>query len=401
MLPCDPRGNIADGKGGDLFEAMSRSAAARSLRSARFRQGKEEIDARGAGGAGRRAHPLRRPSAGADITRPRRTASPRRSWAIAASALRLQARRPHGRSADGRRGGYSRTVLSAVFPRVVLSDYMSWLSKRNFDVVGAQLPHGAARPCDTSGARRDPSTEDDNNKADGAAEAVALARSLPTSRTLNHRTSTGDFADGRRAKRGDCGGHADAVAACCLSRPLHHQRRPADDAAGRRQHQIPIPSITRTTACRSAGGRRWTRSGPPPGAGSTSPRGSQRGRPAAARARLSCSDPSSYKAIAHLPLRKSWRSCGSRRAKAILSEMATATDDPLFFRRTTTRSTARQSARLASSRGERSARGPGDGQAAGGACAATPARCRMKAAACSMCRSSTISTVTSTPRGRC
>src|SRR3954467_15263619 len=91
-------------------------------------------------------------------------------------------------------------VLSAGIPWAWESfpDYMDWLSQRNFDMdIGAQLPHAALRVyvMGERGARRDPSTAEDNKAmAALAGEAVrAGALGFSTSRTLNHRTSTGDF----------------------------------------------------------------------------------------------------------------------------------------------------------------------------------------------------------------
>ena len=91
-------------------------------------------------------------------------------------------------------------VLSAGIPWEWESfpDYMDWLSKRSFDIdVGAQLPHAALRVyvMGERGARRDPATAEDNKAmAALAADAVrAGALGFSTSRTLNHRTSTGDF----------------------------------------------------------------------------------------------------------------------------------------------------------------------------------------------------------------
>src|SRR4051795_12997200 len=86
-------GNIADGLGGDLFEADIAIKDGRISEVGKISaKGKEEIDARGSWS--RRALSTFTPitmarSPGARTSRrPRRTASPRRSWAIAASALR-------------------------------------------------------------------------------------------------------------------------------------------------------------------------------------------------------------------------------------------------------------------------------------------------------------------------
>jgi N-acyl-D-aspartate/D-glutamate deacylase len=91
-------------------------------------------------------------------------------------------------------------VLSAGIPWAWESfpDYMDWLSQRNFDVdIGAQLPHAALRVyvMGERGANRDPATSEDNRAmAALAGDAVrAGALGFSTSRTLNHRTSTGDF----------------------------------------------------------------------------------------------------------------------------------------------------------------------------------------------------------------
>src|SRR3979411_884158 len=91
-------------------------------------------------------------------------------------------------------------VLSSGIPWAWESfpDYMEWLSKRSFDIdVGAQLPHAALRVyvMGERGARRDPSTPEDNKAmAALAGDAVrAGALGVSPSRTLNHRTSTGDY----------------------------------------------------------------------------------------------------------------------------------------------------------------------------------------------------------------
>ena len=75
---------------------------------------------------------------------------------------------------------------------------LDWLAQREFDIdIGAQLPHAALRVyvMGERGARRDPATPEDNSAmAEFAARAVrAGALGFSTSRTLNHRTSTGDY----------------------------------------------------------------------------------------------------------------------------------------------------------------------------------------------------------------
>ena len=91
-------------------------------------------------------------------------------------------------------------MLSAGLPWAWESfpDYMDWLSQRSFDMdIGAQLPHAALRVyvMGERGARRDPATAEDNSAMAALAEDAVRAGALgfSTSRTLNHRTSTGDF----------------------------------------------------------------------------------------------------------------------------------------------------------------------------------------------------------------
>ena len=143
-------------------------------------------------------------------------------------------------------------VLSAGIPWAWESfpDYMEWLSKRNFDMdIGAQLPHAALRVyvMGERGARRDPATPEDNKAmAALAGDAVrAGALGFSTSRTLNHRTSTGDYTPTLKAGEDELTAIAGGDArrrpqrAAIRARPEHRARRPADDAAGRREHQMP------------------------------------------------------------------------------------------------------------------------------------------------------------------
>ena len=91
-------------------------------------------------------------------------------------------------------------VLTAGLPWTWESfpDYMDFLSNREFDVdIGAQLPHAALRVyvMGERGARREPATTADcAAMAALAGEAIrAGALGFSTSRTINHRTSDGDF----------------------------------------------------------------------------------------------------------------------------------------------------------------------------------------------------------------
>ncbi len=91
-------------------------------------------------------------------------------------------------------------VLTAGLPWTWESfpDYVNWLATRAYDMdIAAQLPHAALRVyvMGERGARRDPATAEDNAAmARLAADAMqAGALGFSTSRTINHRTSDGDF----------------------------------------------------------------------------------------------------------------------------------------------------------------------------------------------------------------
>lgn len=242
-------------------------------------------------------------------------------------------------------------VLSAGIPWAWESfpDYMDWLSRRDFDIdVGAQLPHAALRVyvMGERGARRDPSTAEDNAAmARLAGEAVRSgALGFSTSRTLNHRTSTGDFTPTLKAGEDELTAIAGAmhrqgrsVLQFVLDLSTIHEDLPmmlrvADST------KCPISfSITQNDKAP----QRWRQTLDEINAAAR--RGLSITAQIAARpvglllglelSRNPFQTHPSYRAIAHLPLQE--RLARLRQPdvrKAILSETATATDDPLFFR---------------------------------------------------------------------
>jgi N-acyl-D-aspartate/D-glutamate deacylase len=242
-------------------------------------------------------------------------------------------------------------VLSAGIPWAWESfpDYMDWLSKRNFDIdVGAQLPHAALRVyvMGERGARRDPSTTEDNAAmARLAGDAVrAGALGFSTSRTLNHRTSTGDFTPTLKAGEDELTAIAGAmqregrsVLQFVLDLSTIHEDLPmmlrvAD------QTRCPISfSITQNDRAP----RRWRQTLDEINAAAK--RGLSVTAQIAARpvglllglelSRNPFQTHPSYKAIAHLPLAERLVRLRDPAVRAaILKETATATDDPLFFR---------------------------------------------------------------------
>src|SRR6202047_765723 len=242
-------------------------------------------------------------------------------------------------------------VLSAGIPWAWESfpDYMEWLSRRSFDVdIGAQLPHAALRVyvMGERGARRDPSTAEDNKAmAALAGEAVrAGALGFSTSRTLNHRTSTGDFTPTLKAGEDELTAIAGAMHGegrsvlqfvldlSTLNEDLPMLLRVAENT------RIPVTfSITQNDKAP----RRWRQTLDEINAAAA--RGLSITAQIAARpvglllglelSRNPFQTHSTYREIAKLPLAE--RVARLRRPEvraAILSETATATDDPLFFR---------------------------------------------------------------------
>ncbi len=97
-------------------------------------------------------------------------------------------------------------------------EFMDALDGRPFDVdVAVQVPHGALRlhVMGERGARREPATADDiETMAAFARDGIeAGALGFTTSRTLNHRTSKGDFTPTLTAEAGELFGIARAIGA--------------------------------------------------------------------------------------------------------------------------------------------------------------------------------------------
>jgi N-acyl-D-aspartate/D-glutamate deacylase len=228
-------------------------------------------------------------------------------------------------------------------------DYMDWLSKRHFDMdIGAQLPHAALRVyvMGERGARRYPATAEDNRAmASLAGDAVRSgALGFSTSRTLNHRTSTGDYTptlkageDELTAIAGAMHGAGRSVLQFVLDLSTLHEDLPMmlrvaestncpisfsvtqNDKAPERWRQT-LAEINQA----AARGLSITAQIP--------------ARPVGLLLGLELSrNPfqthPSYREIAHLPLpARLARLRQSEVRAAILSESATATDDPLFFK---------------------------------------------------------------------
>jgi N-acyl-D-aspartate/D-glutamate deacylase len=242
-------------------------------------------------------------------------------------------------------------VLSAGIPWQWESfpDYMDWLSQRSFDVdIGAQLPHAALRVyvMGERGARRDPSTAEDNRQMAALAGAAVRAGALgfSTSRTLNHRTSTGDFTPTLKAGEDELTAIAGAMHGVgrsvlqfvldlsTLSEDLPMMLRVAEKT------KCPISfSITQNDKAP----QRWRQTLDT--IGEATRRGLAITAQIAARpvglmlglelSRNPFQTHPSYRALAHLPLQERVVRLRMPEVRAaILSENATATDDPLFFR---------------------------------------------------------------------
>src|ERR1700748_3006254 len=200
-------GTLADGSGGDLFEADIAISDGRITEVGKIAgKGKEEIDAKGKlvtpGFVDVHTHYDGQVTWSQDITPSSQNGVT--TAIIGNCGVGFAPCKPtdHQRLIQLMEGveDIPEPVLSAGIPWSWESfpDYMEWLSERRFDIdIGAQLPHAALRVyvMGERGARRDPSTLEDNRAmAALAGDAVrAGALGFSTSRTLNHRTSTGDY----------------------------------------------------------------------------------------------------------------------------------------------------------------------------------------------------------------
>jgi N-acyl-D-aspartate/D-glutamate deacylase len=228
-------------------------------------------------------------------------------------------------------------------------DYMDWLSKRHFDMdIGAQLPHAALRVyvMGERGARRDPATSEDNRAMASLAGDAVLSGALgfSTSRTLNHRTSTGDYTptlkageDELTAIAGAMHGAGRSVLQFVLDLSTLHEDLPMMlRVAGSTKCPISF-SVTQNDKAPE----RWRETLAEineAAARGLSITAQIPARPVGLLLGLELSrNPfqthPSYRAIAQLPLAE--RVARLRRPDvraAILNETATATDDPLFFK---------------------------------------------------------------------
>ncbi len=351
-------GTIADGSGGELFEADVAITGGRISEVGKVAgKGTEEIDARGRlvtpGFVDVHTHYDGQVTWSHDITPSSQngvTTAIMGNCGVGFAPCRPE---DHTRLIQLMEGveDIPEPVLSAGIPWAWESfpDYMGWLGKRDFDIdIGAQLPHAALRVyvMGERGARRDPSTAEDNAAmARLAGEAVrAGALGFSTSRTLNHRTSTGDFTPTLKAGEDELTAIAGAMQRegrsvlqfvldlSTINEDLPMMLRVADET------RCPISfSITQNDRAP----RRWRQTLDEIDAAAK--RGLSVTAQIAARpvglllglelSRNPFQTHPSYKAVAHLPLRERLARLRQPEVRAaILSEAATATDDPLFFR---------------------------------------------------------------------
>src|SRR5436853_1208576 len=351
-------GTVADGKGGDLFEADIAVSGGRITELGKvLGKGTEEIDARGKlvtpGFVDIHTHYDGQVTWANDISPSSQNGVTTAVMGNCGVGFAPCKPEDHQRLIQLMEGveDIPEPVLSAGIPWQweSFSDYMDWLSKRPFDIdIGAQLPHAALRVyvMGERGARRDPATPEDNRAmAALASDAVrAGALGFSTSRTLNHRTSTGDYTPTLKAGEDELTAIAAAMQSqgrsvlqfvldlSTINEDLPMMLRVAENT------KCPISfSITQNDKAP----RRWRQTL------DTIAEASARGlsitaqiaaRPVGLLLGLELSrNPfqthPSYKAIASLPLADRLNRLHQPDVRAaILSESATATDDPLFFR---------------------------------------------------------------------
>src|SRR5712672_2681982 len=351
-------GNIADGLGGNLFEADIAIKNGRIAEVGKISaKGKAEIDARGKlvtpGFVDVHTHYDGQVTWSQDITPSSQngvTTAVMGNCGVGFAPCRPS---DHVRLIQLMEGveDIPEPVLSAGIPWEWESfpDYMAWLSKRNFDMdIGAQLPHAALRVyvMGERGARRDPSTPEDNKAmAALASDAVrAGALGFSTSRTLNHRTSTGDFTPTLKAGEDELTAIAGAmhkVGRSVLQFVLDQSTIDEDLPMMLRVAENTKCPIAFSITQNDKAPRRWRQTLDT--INEATARGLSITAQIAARpvglllglelSRNPFQTHPSYRAIAKLPLLE--RLARLRQPKvraAILSETATATDDPLFFR---------------------------------------------------------------------
>src|SRR6516165_992819 len=351
-------GTIADGRGGDLFEADVAIRDGRISEVGKISgKGRDEIDARGKlvapGFVDIHTHYDGQVTWSHDITPSSQNGVTTAVMGNCGVGFAPCKPDDHVRLIQLMEGveDIPEPVLSAGIPWAWESfpDYMDWLSERNFDIdIGAQLPHAALRVyvMGERGARRDPSTADDNKAmARLASEAVrAGALGFSTSRTLNHRTSTGDFTPTLKAGEDELTAIAGAMQGSgpsvlqfvldlsTIDEDLPMMLRVAENT------KCPVTfSITQNDKAPDRYKQTLAE------INAAAARGLQITAQIAARpvglllglelSRNPFQTHPSYRAIAHLPLAE--RVARLRQAEvraAMLSESASATDDPLFFR---------------------------------------------------------------------
>lgn len=229
-------------------------------------------------------------------------------------------------------------------------DYLDWLSQRSYDMdFGSQLPHAALRVhvMGERGARRDPATPEDNRQMAALAYDAVKAGALgfSTSRTLNHRTSTGDFTPTLKAGEDELTAIAEAMQkagrsvlqfvldASTFSEDLPMMLRVAEKT------KCPV-SFSLGQGYQNPHGYRnvLERIGEATRTKGLSITTQVAARPIGLLLGLELSrNPfqthPSYKAIAELPLQERVARLRDPAVRAaILAESATQTDDPLFFR---------------------------------------------------------------------